>query len=89
MFTLSSPLGVKTLYYLEEWRGEQRISPPGDKIHPWGTTTPLGSKLIMGLPPRCAPKQLPHIVGSSTDKVKKVCIQNKNFSRLFKASSFL
>jgi hypothetical protein len=35
---------VNTLYCLEEWRGEQRISPPGDKIHPWGTTSPLGSK---------------------------------------------
>jgi hypothetical protein len=34
---------MNTLYCLEEWRGEQRISPPGDKftprgqIHPWGT----------------------------------------------------
>jgi hypothetical protein len=41
---------VNTLYCLEEWRGEQRISPPGDnftpgdKIHPWGTTLPLGAK---------------------------------------------
>jgi hypothetical protein len=36
--------GVNTLYCLEEWRGEQRISPLGDTIHPWGTTSPLGSK---------------------------------------------
>jgi hypothetical protein len=35
---------VNSLYCLEEWRGEQRISPPGNKIHPWGTTSPLGSK---------------------------------------------
>jgi hypothetical protein len=41
---------VNTLYYLDEWRGKQRISPqwtkfiPGDKIHPWGTTLSLGSK---------------------------------------------
>jgi hypothetical protein len=35
---------VNTLYCLEEWRREQRISPPGDKIHPWGTNSPLGSK---------------------------------------------
>jgi hypothetical protein len=54
------PLGVKftpsfTLrgehYCLEEWRGEQRISPPGDnftpmgQIHPWRTTSPLGVKV--------------------------------------------
>jgi hypothetical protein len=39
------------MYCLEEWTGEQRISPPGDnftppgdKIHPWGTASPLGSK---------------------------------------------
>jgi hypothetical protein len=36
--------GVNTLNFLEEWRGEQRISPPGDKIHPWGTTSPLGAE---------------------------------------------
>jgi hypothetical protein len=52
------PLGVKFTpsstprgkhYCLEEWRGEQRISPPGatsplprGQIHPWGTTSPLG-----------------------------------------------
>jgi hypothetical protein len=41
---------VNTLYCVEEWRGEQRISPPqeitstpGDKFHPYWTT-PLGSK---------------------------------------------
>jgi hypothetical protein len=34
---------------LEEWRGEQRISPPGDKIHPWGLCLPLGVKLRRGL----------------------------------------
>jgi hypothetical protein len=44
--------GVKTLYCLEEWKDEQRIShegitpPPGDKINPWGTTSPLGSKFV-------------------------------------------
>jgi hypothetical protein len=49
---LRSPPGVNTPNYLEEWRGEQRIYPPrgylhphpGDKIHPWKTTLPLGSK---------------------------------------------
>jgi hypothetical protein len=41
---------VNILYCLEEWRGKQRISPPEDnftprdKIHPWGTTSPLGAK---------------------------------------------
>jgi hypothetical protein len=43
---------VNTLYCLEEWRGEQRISPPGDNFtprgqnHPWGTTSPLGVKVF-------------------------------------------
>jgi hypothetical protein len=44
--------GVNTLYCLKEWKGEQIISPtgdnftpaPGDKIHSWGITSPLGSK---------------------------------------------
>jgi hypothetical protein len=44
MYTPSFTPGVNTLYCSEEWRGEQRISPPGDKIHPWGTTSPPGSK---------------------------------------------
>jgi hypothetical protein len=33
---------MNTLYCLEEWRGEQRISPPGDNLTPMGTTPPLG-----------------------------------------------
>jgi hypothetical protein len=44
MFTpLCSPPGVNTLYCLEEWRGEQRISPPGENftLHPWGQSFPL------------------------------------------------
>jgi hypothetical protein len=49
MFNPSFTLGVNTLYCLEEWRDEQRISPPGDKIHPRGPTSPLGAKLWMGL----------------------------------------
>jgi hypothetical protein len=41
---------VNTLYCLEERRGEQIILPPGDNFtprgqtHPWGITSPLGSK---------------------------------------------
>jgi hypothetical protein len=35
---------VGAAYCLEDWRGKQRISPPGDKINPWETTSPLGSK---------------------------------------------
>jgi hypothetical protein len=35
---------VNTLYCLEEWRGEQRISPPGDNFTPRGQNSPLGSK---------------------------------------------
>jgi hypothetical protein len=44
-----------TLYCLEEWRGEQRISsptenftPPGDKIHPGGQLRPWGQSLHQG-----------------------------------------
>jgi hypothetical protein len=29
-------------YCLEELRGEQRISPPGDNVIPWGKNSPLG-----------------------------------------------
>jgi hypothetical protein len=43
-FPLRSAPGVNTLDCLEEWRGKQRISPPGDKLYPWGITSPLGSK---------------------------------------------
>jgi hypothetical protein len=43
---LTCPLGECSplLYCLEEWRVELRISPPGDKIQPRGTTSPLLSK---------------------------------------------
>jgi hypothetical protein len=47
---LRSPPGVNTLYSLEEWRGEQRISPQGitsplgDKFTPGGQLRPWGSK---------------------------------------------
>jgi hypothetical protein len=47
---LCSSQGVNTLYCLEEWRGKYIIkpqgitSPPGDKINPWWTTSPLGSR---------------------------------------------
>jgi hypothetical protein len=53
---------VNTLYCFEEWRGEQRISPPrdnftsrgqnsllGDNFAPGGQSLPLGAKLRMGL----------------------------------------
>jgi hypothetical protein len=46
---LCSPPGVNTLYGLEEWRGEQRISPLGDNFTPRGQSSPLGAKLRMGL----------------------------------------
>jgi hypothetical protein len=61
MFTPSfTPKGEHPTVYLEEWRGKQRIShpgkttprgetsPTGDKIHPWGTTSLLESKLAPG-----------------------------------------
>jgi hypothetical protein len=35
---------MNTLYCLEEWRGEQRISPPGDNFTPRGQNSPLGVK---------------------------------------------
>jgi hypothetical protein len=56
MFTPSFTPGVmNTLFYLEESRGEKRISPPGDnftpggKRRPWSQSLPLGVKLWMGL----------------------------------------
>jgi hypothetical protein len=33
---------MNTLYRLEEWRGEQRFSPPGDNFTPSGQNSPLG-----------------------------------------------
>jgi hypothetical protein len=45
MFTLVHPqrtlCNVSTL---EGWRGKQRIFTPGDQLHPWGPTSPLGVK---------------------------------------------
>jgi hypothetical protein len=32
---------MNTLYFLEEWRGEQRISPPGDNFTPRGQNSLL------------------------------------------------
>jgi hypothetical protein len=49
---LRSPLGVNTLYCLDEWRGEHRILPPGDNITPRGQSSTLGSKFV----PRCEVK---------------------------------
>jgi hypothetical protein len=56
--------GVNTIYCSEEWRDDQRISPPGDNfthrglnlplgdnIAPGGQSLPLGVKLRMGLWP--------------------------------------
>jgi hypothetical protein len=40
--------GVNTLYCLEESRGEQRISPPGDNFAPRGQNSPLGDKFAPG-----------------------------------------
>jgi hypothetical protein len=36
MFTPLLAPGVNTLYCLEEWRGEQRISTPGNNFNPLG-----------------------------------------------------
>jgi hypothetical protein len=58
MFTpLFTPRGEHSLgtTYLEEWRGEQIISPqgtkftPGGQLRPLGQSLPLGAKLRMGL----------------------------------------
>jgi hypothetical protein len=40
---------VITLYSLKEWRGKQRTSPLGDKVNPWGQSSPLGVRLKTGL----------------------------------------
>jgi hypothetical protein len=53
MFTPSITPGVNTLYCSEEWRGEQRISPPGDNFapggHPGGEVKngPMGVHIIL------------------------------------------
>jgi hypothetical protein len=47
--SLCSPARVNTLCCLDEWGGEQRISPPGDNFTPGGQSLPLGAKLSMGL----------------------------------------
>jgi hypothetical protein len=43
------PQGWTLSTAFEEWMGEQRIPPPGDKIHPWGQLLSQGVKLRMGL----------------------------------------
>jgi hypothetical protein len=53
---------VNTLYCLEEWLGEEIISPPGDnfsrgKNYHWWTTLPLGSKFA----PRGEVKNVPQM----------------------------
>jgi hypothetical protein len=39
---------VNTLHCLEEWRGKQRISPPGDNFTPTGQNSPLGTNSPQG-----------------------------------------
>jgi hypothetical protein len=36
------PPGVNNLYCLEEWKGKERISAPGDNFSPRGQNSPLG-----------------------------------------------
>jgi hypothetical protein len=45
---IRSPPGVNTLYCLEEWRGKQRISPPGENVTPRGQNSPLGNNFAPG-----------------------------------------
>jgi hypothetical protein len=45
---LCSPPGVNALYCLEEWRGEHRLSPPGDNFTSWGQNSPLGDNFAPG-----------------------------------------
>jgi hypothetical protein len=42
---LFTPTKGGTLYRLEEWMGEQRISPPGDNFTPRGQNSPLGDNV--------------------------------------------
>jgi hypothetical protein len=44
-----SPPGVNTLYCLEEWRGEQRISPLRDNFTPSGKNSHLGDNFSPGV----------------------------------------
>jgi hypothetical protein len=48
IFTPSFPPWVDTLYCLEEWRGEQRSSPPGDNFTPRGQCSPRGDNFAPG-----------------------------------------
>jgi hypothetical protein len=54
MFTLLFTPGVNTLYCLEEWRGKQTISLPGDNITPREQNSPLGTTSPLG--PKFAPR---------------------------------
>jgi hypothetical protein len=51
---------VNTLYCLEEWRGKQRISPPGDNFTPRGQNSPLGDKFTPGGQIRPWGQSFPH-----------------------------
>jgi hypothetical protein len=73
----------------EEWRGEQRISPPGDNSTPappqgtkftpvgqlcsWGQSLPLGAKLIMGLRIHSYDREIQHHIQVA------FCSLSKNF----------
>jgi hypothetical protein len=39
---------VNTLHCVEEWRDEQRISPPEDNFTPMGQSSPLGDNFAPG-----------------------------------------
>jgi hypothetical protein len=39
---------VNTLFCLAEWKGKQRISPPGDNFTPMGQNSPLGDNFAPG-----------------------------------------
>jgi hypothetical protein len=73
---------VNTLYRLEEWRDEQRISPPGDnftprgQLRPWGQSLPLVAKLRMGLRTHPEDTVVMNILRQRTHdiEVKKFCV---------------
>jgi hypothetical protein len=75
---------VNTFYCLEEWRGEERISPPGDNFTPRGQLRPWGQRIGVKAEAKNWPQILlfSHKVGATAHTEKQGCqmvsFQTKN-----------
>jgi hypothetical protein len=74
---------VNTLYCLEEWRGEQRISPPGDNFTPRGQNSPLGTTSPLGS--KFAPRRVKLRMGLRVNRL----VEFLPVGRLFTLGSFV